>query len=96
MPQRLVGFVDPTLQPADAREARILQDVVRLGLCLHRVHPGGSTLRIAGHGFFEMTDGRDLAAIDALTRAVGNALTDAGLRPTVHDRHVSDETSECP
>lgn len=73
MPQRLVGFVDPTIQPADAREAQILQDVVRLGLCLHRVHPGGSTLRIAGHGFFAMADARDLAAIDLLTRAVANA-----------------------
>jgi hypothetical protein len=72
MPQRLVGFVDPSIQPTDAREARILLDVVRLGLCLHRVHPGGHALRLAGHGCFAMADARDLSTIDALAQAVAD------------------------
>ncbi|MBL0150361.1 MAG: hypothetical protein IPP87_17420, partial [Ideonella sp.] len=66
MPQRLVGYIDPTVLATNEYAQQLLREVARRGLCLHRVHPSGSSVRIAGKGIFMLTEIAGSAAIGAL------------------------------
>lgn len=54
---RTTGYIDPNITPSTRREAAVLDAIRERGLCLHRVHHDGNTLRLTGPDIFVLVDG---------------------------------------
>ena len=52
MPQRLLGYIDPTVMATNPSEQQLLDALRERGFSLHRVHRDGTALRISGPGLF--------------------------------------------
>lgn len=66
MPQRLIGFLEPTIRATNEQEAEVLALLRDRHLHLHRVHPGAPTIRISGPGVFLVVEGLSAVTLERL------------------------------
>lgn len=51
----MAGYVDPRLVASTPREHLLLAEVLRRGLCLHKLHASGEAVRLTGPGGLHVT-----------------------------------------
>ena len=66
MPQRLVGYIDPTVMARNRSEQQLLDAMRERGFNLHRIHREGTALRISGSDLFLLLDDLGEVRLDEL------------------------------